>query len=297
MKNKTLGFTLTETLVAIVIGMISVAAAFSAYNYFNKSYASISQKAAISKSAREALSLIARDLRNAGYFDPSYPQHLVNIGCAGSKWQAEQHLIGVNNKRYGKYRQADQLNIFFTSSPKDRIRIYYRLLENNLEKGSYFLAREVWQNAICGTLGGRVHKELSSNEDMLVPYVEDFQVVLKDIDGKILMPVCSWCASVEQSQGSGDKVGNKNRGQDNMKKVHTAEVYLTVRSPKEVYSKARRIKIKNGEGSYGSEITIPADKYHRETFFVSVHTRNLATHQVKIASSGQSIGVGTGYNK
>ena len=32
MKKKTLGFTLTETLVAIVIGMISVVAAFSAYN-------------------------------------------------------------------------------------------------------------------------------------------------------------------------------------------------------------------------------------------------------------------------
>ena len=61
MKNKNLGFTLTEILVAIVIGMISVLAAFSAYNYFNKSYSSISQKAAISKSAREALSMITRD--------------------------------------------------------------------------------------------------------------------------------------------------------------------------------------------------------------------------------------------
>ena len=68
MKNRTLGFTLTETLVAIVIGMISVIAAFSAYNYFSKSYDSVSQKAAISKSAREALSLIASDLRNTGYY-------------------------------------------------------------------------------------------------------------------------------------------------------------------------------------------------------------------------------------
>ena len=68
MKNKTLGFTLAETLVAIVIGFISVVAAFSAYNYFSKSYASISQKAAISKSARQALSLIATDLRNTGYY-------------------------------------------------------------------------------------------------------------------------------------------------------------------------------------------------------------------------------------
>ena len=57
------------------------------------------------------------------------------------------------------------------------------------------------------------------------------------------------------------------------------------------------LRIQNGESPHGSNITINADKYHRETFFVSVHTRNLATPQVKIASSGQSIGIGTGYNK
>jgi len=36
-KNKNLAFTLAEVLVSIVIGMLSIAAAFSAYNYFNKS--------------------------------------------------------------------------------------------------------------------------------------------------------------------------------------------------------------------------------------------------------------------
>ena len=56
--------------------------------------------------------------------------------------------------------------------------------------------------------------------------------------------------------------------------------------------------IRNGESPYGSNITISnADKYHRETYFVSVHTRNLATPQVAVASSGQSIGIGSGYNK
>ena len=45
MRNKDSGFTLAEVMVAIVIGLISIAAAFSAYNYFNKSYDSISQKA------------------------------------------------------------------------------------------------------------------------------------------------------------------------------------------------------------------------------------------------------------
>ena len=66
------GFTLTETLVAIVIGMISVAAIFSSYNYFNKTHNVVSEKLAISKSAREALTTIARDLRNAGYININY---------------------------------------------------------------------------------------------------------------------------------------------------------------------------------------------------------------------------------
>ncbi len=66
--RKTSGFTLTETLVAMVIGLISIVAAFSAYNYYNKSYASVSQKVTVNKSAREALSLITTDLRNTGYY-------------------------------------------------------------------------------------------------------------------------------------------------------------------------------------------------------------------------------------
>ena len=45
MKSKNSGFTLTEVLVALVIGVISIAAAFASYGYFNKSYQSISQKA------------------------------------------------------------------------------------------------------------------------------------------------------------------------------------------------------------------------------------------------------------
>ena len=37
MKNKDRGFTLAEVMVSIVIGVISIAAAFSSYNYFSKS--------------------------------------------------------------------------------------------------------------------------------------------------------------------------------------------------------------------------------------------------------------------
>ena len=42
MKYKTSAFTLVEILVAIVIGVISIAAAFASYTYFTKSYKSVS---------------------------------------------------------------------------------------------------------------------------------------------------------------------------------------------------------------------------------------------------------------
>jgi len=300
MKNKTLGFTLTETLVAIVIGMISVAAAFSAYNYFNKSYASISQKAAISKSAREALSTIARDLRNTGYFHIDF----VNNNCElYNQGHVDGVLIGIftnhnrnNMWKGGKSGKSDGLEVNYSISVKDRKRTGYKLREykNPENRGNYYLARDITINpngnhSSRGCSGNPAQP--ISDKEIFVPFVEDFQVIAKNRKGEILFPVCIGCSDYENTRGG------RTESKKNMKEVHTVDIYLTVRSPKEVYSKARRTKIQNGESSHGSNFTISADKYHRETFFVSVHTRNLATHQVKIASSGQSIGIGTGYNK
>ncbi len=294
--KKNLGFTLTETLVAIVIGTISIVAAFSAYNYFNKSYTSVSQKSAINKSAREALSLIARDLRNAGYIDPNF----IKSSWEGIRDQTrvEKQMIGVLQKYNGssgtggRYNQADQLEIWYTISPFERKNVTYFILKYRDGSDNFFLMREI---RIFGK------STVYPSTDVIVSNVEDFQVILKDKDGNIIVPVCTqiWgrCGPTEISQGANQQQGNMVKGQANQKLVHTADVYLTVRSPKEVYSKPRRTKIQNGESPHGSNITINADKYHRETFFVSVHTRNLATPQVKIASSGQSVGIGTGYNK
>ena len=296
MTHKTSGFTLTETLVAIVIGTISIVAAFSAYNYFNKSYTSVSQKSAINKSAREALSLIARDLRNAGYIDPNF----ITSSWEGIRDQtrAEKQMIGVLQKYNGssgtggRYNQADQLEIWYTISPFERKNVTYFILKYRDGSDNFFLMREI---RIFGK------STVYPSTDVIVSNVEDFQVILKDKDGNILVPVCTqiWgrCGPTEISQGANQQQGNMVKGQANQKLVHTADVYLTVRSPKEVYSKPRRTKIQNGESPHGSNITINADKYHRETFFVSVHTRNLAIPQVPVTNTAGSVGEGQGYNR
>ncbi|MDA9090272.1 prepilin-type N-terminal cleavage/methylation domain-containing protein [Pelagibacteraceae bacterium] len=279
MKNTNAGFSLAEVMVAIVIGVISIAAAFSSYNYFNKSYDLVSQKAKINKTAREGLAVITRDLRNAGYIDPNYTKDS----------RPEIHLIGQRQKYSGT--NMDSLNIYYTPAPQIRQRIYYRPWKYQ-NTNEYFLAREVVNNPIQG---GQAFKIIYDNIEF-IPHISDFQVVFKDKDGNELVPVCDYCGAVENAQGSGTMVGSYNLGQANMQKVHTAEVYLTLRSPKEIYKTNKKVTIKNHSGSNGNEQTFN-DKYHRETFFASVHTRNLAKPIAIAETTGESIGQTSSYNK
>ena len=87
------------------------------------------------------------------------------------------------------------------------------------------------------------------------------------------------------------------QGQANAELVHTADIYITVRSPKEIYKTNRSFRLVNGEQVHGGNINVSADKYYRETFFASVHTRNLATPQVPVSESGTTTSEGQGYNK
>ena len=274
MKTRNSGFTLAELLVSIVIGAISIAAAFASYNYFNKSYKSVSQKASINSAARDALTVIARDLRNAGYIDINFTRDS----------RPEIKLINLRQKYLDN---LDSLAVWHTTSPNDRMRVYYRPMKYR-NSNKMYLAREVVMNPV--TVGTVIYDNVE-----FVPNIVDFQVVFKDKEGNELYPVCDDCGPVENAQGSGTMVGSYNLGQANMKKVHKAEIYLTIESAKEVFNTNQETRIRNHEGAYGNDLTFN-DKYYRETFFVSVHTRNLAKHIAISEQTGTSIGVSSTYN-
>ena len=276
MSQKQSGFTLAEVLVAIVIGVISIAAAFSSYSYFSKAHKSVSQKSAINSSAREALAVITRDLRNAGYVDINFTRDA----------RPEIKLINLKQKSLG---DLDQLAIWHTTSPNDRMRIYYRPMKYQNSNKTY-LAREVVMNPV--TVGTVIYDNVE-----FVPNIADFQVVFRDKSGAELYPVCDYCGTIENAQGSGQMVGSYNLGQANMKKVHTVEIYLTLESAQEVYGENKSTVITNAAGTSNGSTLSFNDKYHRETFFASVHTRNLAKPIAISESTGQSIGVSTSYNK
>ena len=269
MKNKNSGFTLVEVLVAVVIGVISILAAFSSYNYFNKSYKSVSQKSAINNSSREALTEIVRDLRNTGYFDVNFTRE------PNPSWR----LIELIQKELG---WSDKLVLYQGTLPNTWIRTIYTPKEYSSCKfttewckkygNGKYLAKTVIENP---TSSGNKRKVIYEGMEF-IPNLVDFQVVLKDKEGRELYPVCNDCGSVEINQGAHTPSNNSpNKGTLNMPKVHTAEIYLTIQSAKEVYNKNRAIRIINHEGgTYGNTQTFN-DKYHRETFFASADLRNI----------------------
>ena len=275
------GMTLVEVLVAIVIGVISATAVFYSYNIFNKSYQSVVDKAKMSSSSRNALSTILKDLRNAGYCDINYNDSCDRLIEKKDNKYAEVKNYKVNFYSYFRIGGTDYLALEYNISPTDRVEIRYYLIaydRNNLKeangRSTFYLAREEIENPSINYtyqgknygLGKRMNcQNLKRQKEcvpiMIAPFVSDFQVVFKDKNGKELSDVCFDCSS--------------QTAKDNQKEVHTAEIYLTVRSPNQIYKKDRTIIITNHDpGKKGLKQTI-TDRYHRETFYASAYLRNI----------------------
>ena len=62
-----IGLTLIEILIGIVITSIMMAAMYTSYNVVNQSYSKVAEKAKISKTSRDLVSMLMRDIRMAGF--------------------------------------------------------------------------------------------------------------------------------------------------------------------------------------------------------------------------------------
>lgn len=233
-------FTLIETMVALVIGMIAIGAMYFSYQYFNNAHQSITDRANISELGRNSLSMIAKDLKNAGY---------KNINYSRSAWDKK---IEVKNNYNGQ--GADYLRIWYNSDQSTRMQAEYYIVKTGDKTN---LVKKLIENPQFENR--QVYCERSDTQKnceplVIVENVTDFQVVLKDINGEELTAV---------GLSSADAIANQD-------KVHTAEIYVTVRSANELYKANKITKILNHNFSLQKN-----DQYHRETFFLSVYLRNL----------------------
>ena len=198
LKNK--AFTLIET-VTLVIGVIAVGAMYFAYQYFNNTYQSITDRAAMSK---QKLSIInCKRFRNAGY---------KNINYSRSTWDRKIEVKNNYNSR------ADYLSIWFNSDQNTRIQAEYYIEQTGNQTN---LVKQLIENPVVAPK--KAYCERYSNQRnckpmIIVENVTDFQVVLRDNTGAELTSV---------GLSSAEAIANQD-------KVHTAEIYVTVRSPNEL---------------------------------------------------------------
>ena len=61
------GLSLVEMLIGIVITSMMIAAIYTSYNVVNKSYSQVTDRAKISRSGRDIVEMLMRDVRMAGY--------------------------------------------------------------------------------------------------------------------------------------------------------------------------------------------------------------------------------------
>ena len=236
-KKKISGFSLAEALVAIVIGMISVAAIFFTYQTFNKAYKSVESRGEMNSNARNALSHMSRELRNAGRKDINWVDSSL-----------EEYLWKENNVS-GFLIGTDKLKFYYDNSPNDRVRIDYHLKKYKNSNDTYLARTYMVQNC---TAANKCTSPISIIDQVFIENVEDFQVVFIDSKGDEVKPV------------------NFGGGKANQALVKTIEIYLTVRSRNKVFQSNKTWTITNADNPY----TV-TDQYHRDSYFVSVYPRNI----------------------
>ena len=75
--KKNSAFTLIETMIAMAISVICVAAIYYSYLFVKNSYEGLENKTVINSFGRDSLSKISKDLRNAGYHNINYTIFIV----------------------------------------------------------------------------------------------------------------------------------------------------------------------------------------------------------------------------
>ena len=65
--NNNVGLTLIEILIGIVISSLMMAAMYTTYSVVNNSYSQVTDRAKISRSGRDLIGMMMRDIRLAGF--------------------------------------------------------------------------------------------------------------------------------------------------------------------------------------------------------------------------------------
>ena len=319
--KKSLGFTLIEILIGIVISTIMMAAMFTTYNVVNNSYSQVSDVASISRAGRDVVSMMMRDVRMAGfkyYYGvfagaeedipaQDYLQYVTG-DTEATKYESHAPIIiykdTLNYKEIDGYIAVNKGSGYKGVSPDtkitgkdaeetkslslccDRIHIVYGDFDANTEQQykkyriSYFaLPMEKMSGSVTVDKYYAIYR---SKESWIQPTIDD--------PGRWITEESDFCPDCYRAElmreylvdmefialdRYGEKI-NTDPAEDHNKlyDIRSVDIKLTFRSssPKGYFKRKIKNVIKSFDEDRMESIT---DSFHRESIFVTVHTRNI----------------------
>jgi len=315
--KKSLGFTLVEILIGIVISTIMMAAMFTTYNVVNNSYSQVSDVASISRSGRDVVSMMMRDVRMAGF------KYYYGVFEGSEEGIPAQDFLEYERGDTEDTKQDSHAPIIIYKDTLNYKMKGYKGLPQGVDKDTK-LTSDVDDNEETASLSlccDRIHivyGDFDANSDQLYKKyrISYFALPIKKMSGSkvvdkyyaIYRSKESWLQPTEDDEGRWvsesdnfcpdcyqaemmreylvdmefvalDKFGEKintDPTEDHSKlyDIRSVDIKLTFRSssPKGYFKR----KIKNVVKSFDEGRTKSIeDSFHRESIFVTVHTRNI----------------------
>ena len=308
-----LGFTLVEILIGVVISSIMMAAMFTTYTVVNNSYSQVSDVAGISRSGRDIVSMMMRDIRMAGF---KYHYGLVRAKQAdgtmiqigdsdipeqdylqfilgdepGEKANSHAPIViykntmdydlgGTEEFSEKRYLTVDGANIGGDTRCCDRIHIVYGDFDINDRNQPYKRYRiSYFAKRMVRTTGDAYYGVFRSLESWEQPIGEDEGDWVSDCDecynAELIREYLVDMEFVAVDKDGLQVKTDPETDPDDLYTIRSVDVRLTFRSSaKKGYFKKNIARIVKSFDGVGT-FNI-TDPYLRDSVFVTVHTRNI----------------------
>ena len=299
--NNNAGFTLIEILIGVVISAIMMTAMYTTYSVVNNSYSKVTDRAKISRSGRDIVGMLMRDIRLAGfkyYFgknteDISETDELIFKGGTTTVAQSHDPLIIVKDKLGWNGSESTSTTSLEKHEREDgtedlccdRIHIVYGDFDQNDDEQKYkrykityyaeprsngqdkyygvYKTKESWSQTDANPSGSWIISGCPEcySGELIRDHLVDMEFIAFNKEGKAILP--------PPNPEMDSRVHLYN--------IRSVDVRLTFRSKKEFFrfdAKESNPRLVKGLGDRTREFF---DRYLRDSVVVTVHTRNIGS--------------------
>ena len=285
------GITLIEIMIGVVISAIMMGAMYTTYSIVNSSYSQVTDRAKISRSGRDIIAMLIRDIRLAGFKyhygvnadDISKQDNLEYISGSSDIKISHDPIIVIKDELgdaadsdtaiskndevdkccdkihivYGDFNQND-------AQPYKRYRVtYYAKPSGDNEYYAVYKSKQSWiqsTESITGNWSSSCAECFSG--ELIRDHLVDMEFIVFDKQGRIISP---------------PPRPDDNSTRVDLYNIKAVDIRLTFRSKNEFYrfnAKNDNPRLVKGLGERTREFL---DKYLRDSVVVTVNTRNIGS--------------------